>query len=98
MKGDYSYDSGRQCFNDLASANRIPDAVIAANDAMAIGCIDEARSVFNLAVPEDLSVVEAGKSRLELSDVDIRILLENSLNMVKEKAYQHRKIQNVIDQ
>ncbi|MEO1573653.1 MAG: LacI family DNA-binding transcriptional regulator [Pseudomonadota bacterium] len=57
VKGDYSYDSGRQCFNDLASADRIPDAVIAANDAMAIGCIDEARSAFNLRVPEDLSVV-----------------------------------------
>jgi signal transduction histidine kinase len=37
----------------------------------------------------DLSVVEAGKLKLEVSDVNIRKLLENSLNMVKEKANKH---------
>ena len=34
----------------------------------------------------DLSKVEAGKLELESSEVDLRILLENSLIMVKEKA------------
>jgi signal transduction histidine kinase len=34
----------------------------------------------------DLSKVEAGKFELELSDVEIKLLLQNSLNMVKEKA------------
>ena len=56
--GDYSYDSGRQgfvtIFNQLGAA---PDAVIAANDAMAIGCMDAARQQFRLHVPKDLSVV-----------------------------------------
>jgi DNA-binding LacI/PurR family transcriptional regulator len=34
-----------------------PDAIIVANDAMAIGCIDELRETFNFKVPEDISVV-----------------------------------------
>lgn len=38
----------------------------------------------------DLSKVEAGKMELELSDVRLRDLLENSLNMVREKAFDHR--------
>jgi len=56
--GDYGYESGRAAFSEIV--NRMggaPDAVIAANDVMAIGCIDEAREVFRLRVPEDLSVV-----------------------------------------
>ena len=34
-----------------------PDAVIVANDLMAIGCVDGARQTFNLRVPEDVSIV-----------------------------------------
>lgn len=37
----------------------------------------------------DLSKVEAGKTELELSSVDIKALLENSLVMIKEKAIKH---------
>jgi signal transduction histidine kinase len=38
----------------------------------------------------DLSKVEAGKLELELTDVNVRKLLESSLTMVKEKALKHR--------
>jgi signal transduction histidine kinase len=37
----------------------------------------------------DLSKVEARKLELEPSDVDLRTLLENSLTMIKEKAFKH---------
>ena len=37
----------------------------------------------------DLSKIEASKLQLELSDVDLKILLENSLVMIKEKALKH---------
>ena len=37
----------------------------------------------------DLSKVEAGKLELEFSDVNLKVLLENSLIMVKEKAMKH---------
>lgn len=37
----------------------------------------------------DLSKVEAGKMELEISRFDIKVLLENSLVMIKEKAMHH---------
>jgi len=37
----------------------------------------------------DLSKVEAGKLELELSDVNLKMILENSLVMIKEKAIKH---------
>lgn len=37
----------------------------------------------------DLSKIEAGKSELDVSQIDIRSLLENSLVMIKEKALKH---------
>lgn len=56
--GNYSYESGRTGFATLMEQlGEPPDAVIAANDVMAIGCIDGARHEFNLPVPEALSVV-----------------------------------------
>ena len=56
--GDYGYRSGREGFSAiLERLGAPPDAVIAANDMMAIGCIDEARSVHGLDVPGDVSVV-----------------------------------------
>ena len=38
----------------------------------------------------DLSKVEAGKLELNLAEIPLRMLLEGSLNMVKEKALKHR--------
>jgi len=55
--GDFSYQSGRDCFAEWMSGHAKPDAVICSNDMMAIGCIDEARSRHGLSVPEQLSVV-----------------------------------------
>jgi DNA-binding LacI/PurR family transcriptional regulator len=55
--GDYSYDSGRQAFQQWMKDNKAPTAVVCSNDPMAIGVIDEARSNWGLRVPEDLSVV-----------------------------------------
>jgi len=58
VSGDYGYKTGRQCFAQLVQKHGSPpDAVIAANDVMAIGCIDEARENFGLKVPDDISVV-----------------------------------------
>ena len=38
----------------------------------------------------DLSKVEAGKLELQLSDVNLKMILENSLIMITEKAMRHR--------
>lgn len=58
VSGDFGYQSGRLAVTKIM--NRLdspPDAIIVANDAMAIGCIDEARESFTLRVPEDISIV-----------------------------------------
>ena len=58
VSGDFGYETGRECFAQLMEKrDSPPDAVIAANDVMAIGCIDEAREGFNLRVPQDISIV-----------------------------------------
>lgn len=58
VSGDYGYETGRQCFSKLVrKRGSPPDAVIAGNDVMAIGCIDEAREQFGLRLPEDISIV-----------------------------------------
>ncbi|MEL6301698.1 MAG: LacI family DNA-binding transcriptional regulator [Pseudomonadota bacterium] len=57
LSGDYSYASGKAALHTLLQNGARCDAVIAANDAMAIGCIDAARGEFGLSVPNELSVV-----------------------------------------
>ena len=58
VSGDFGYETGRECFAELVSKRGSPpDAVIAANDVMAIGCIDEARDAYGLSVPGDISIV-----------------------------------------
>ncbi len=58
VSGDYGYASGRAAFAEiLQSMEGLPDAVICANDVMAIGCVDEAREINCLRVPEDISIV-----------------------------------------
>lgn len=58
VNGDYSYASGRYAFDEiLERSTQAPQAVLVANDVMAIGCIDQARQTHGLRVPEALSVV-----------------------------------------
>ncbi len=58
VSGDFGYETGRRCFAQVVQERGSPpDAVIAANDVMAIGCIDEAREAFGLDVPGDISIV-----------------------------------------
>jgi DNA-binding LacI/PurR family transcriptional regulator len=58
VTGDYSYDSGAAGLRSLEQKiGKLPDAVICANDVMAIGCMDEARYRYGLDVPKDISIV-----------------------------------------
>jgi DNA-binding LacI/PurR family transcriptional regulator len=57
-EGSFDYQSGRRALADLTKkAGQAPDAVVCANDLMAIGCIDAARHDFGLDVPRDMSIV-----------------------------------------
>jgi len=56
-EGNYSYASGAAALDDLfARMKPRPSAIIAANDAMAIGALDRARAL-QVRIPRDLSIV-----------------------------------------
>lgn len=57
VHGDFTYEGGRDAMRALFSGKTRPDAIVCANDLMAIGCIDEARLGLALAVPEKVSIV-----------------------------------------
>lgn len=58
VRGNYDYESGDTCLRELLRiTDRKLDALICANDLMAIGAIDSARANFGINVPQDLSIV-----------------------------------------
>ena len=54
VRSDYSYEGGRIALRQLLPVK--PDAIVAASDRMAIGILNEAKSV-GLRIPEDVSIV-----------------------------------------
>jgi DNA-binding LacI/PurR family transcriptional regulator len=57
-RGDFSYASGRRAFHELRKDGSVKlDAIIAANDVMALGVMDGARLDCRLKVPENVAVV-----------------------------------------
>jgi len=57
-RGQFDYESGKEGLRELLNqAEGKLDAVICLNDVMAIGAIDCARTLFNLTIPDDLSIV-----------------------------------------
>jgi len=64
--GDWERDSGYSCMKEILSNSRIPTAVFAMNDLMAIGAMDAIKEA-GLRVPQDISVI--GFDNREESDV-----------------------------
>ena len=56
-QGAFDHDSGAAAMRFLMGRAEKPEAVICANDLMAIGAIDAARHEFGLSLPDDVSVV-----------------------------------------
>ncbi len=77
--GNYSHDGGAEAAMRILSAGIRPDGVFCANDLMAFGFMDTARSKFGLRIPDDLRVAGFDNSSLaswptyELTSVDQNI-------------------------
>jgi DNA-binding LacI/PurR family transcriptional regulator len=84
FEGDYTYKSGREAAGRIAALKKRPDAVICANDVLAIGCIDAFRHTHGLAVPADISVTGFdGVSSAEWSGYDLTTVVQPVERMVE---------------
>lgn len=57
FSGRFDHESGAEGMRAAMALKERPDAVICANDLMAIGAMDAARDEFDLTIPDDLSIV-----------------------------------------
>ena len=55
--GRFDHESGAEGLRAAMALKKRPDALICANDLMAIGAMDAARDEFDLVIPRDLSIV-----------------------------------------
>jgi len=97
VTGDFSYESGASGLLELKSKlGKLPDAVVCANDVMAIGCMDAARYQLGVKVPEDLSVVGfdgVGPAQWQSYDLTtvrqpVRRMTEAAVSMILERVEQ----------
>jgi len=92
--GDFSYESGSAAAAELlCDAGGSPDAIIAANDMMALGAIDYARHEAGLEIPASMSVVgfdgigAAQWRSFQLTTVrqPIRRMAEATINVLRDR-------------
>lgn len=57
LLGRFDHESGAEGLRAAMAKDQRPDALICANDLMAIGAMDAARDEFGLSIPDDLSIV-----------------------------------------
>lgn len=82
---DYSYAGGRNAFLAHAGRGRLPDAVLCANDQIAMGVMDACRFDLGRRIEADISIVgfddvaEAGRPTYELTTIR-----QNSVEMARE--------------
>lgn len=84
VEGDYTYASGRAGAERIVAMKRRPDAVICANDNLAMGCMDALRHVHGLAIPKDISVTGFdGVTAAEWSSYDLTTVQQPAERMVE---------------
>ncbi|WP_101842774.1 LacI family DNA-binding transcriptional regulator [Halobacillus sp. Marseille-P3879] len=79
QEGDYSMESGYNLMLKLLAMEERPDAVFAANDEMAMGAVNAAKSL-QLKVPEDIAVTG-------FDDIKMASLFTPSLTTISQPAF-----------
>jgi len=103
-KGDYTHESGIEAFESFNKLSIKPEAIFAANDAMALGFIESARKS-GYDIPKDIAL--AGYDNLPLCEyhypkitsvnTDYKLLAENTLvNLISRIEGQDDKHQGIV--
>ena len=94
VEGDYGYEKAQDLVREILDADTFkPDAIVCANDTMAIGCIDVLRHEYDLNVPSQVAVVgfdgvaAARWASYELTTVaqPVERMVEATVNMLLER-------------
>jgi LacI family transcriptional regulator len=78
QEGDFSRASGEEAMRRLSGLDKLPEAIVVANDLMAIGALQVCREL-NIRVPEDLAIIG-------MDDIDSAQLLGlSSIQMLEDE-------------
>ena len=95
LEGDYSYQRACELLRELMEEGRAqPDAIVCANDTMAMGCIDTLRLEYKIKVPEQIAVVgfdgvsAAAWANYDLTTVvqPVKRMVDAAVNMLMERV------------
>jgi LacI family transcriptional regulator len=80
VRGDWTRRGGADAMRTLMELSQPPDAVLCANDLMAVGAIDVAHAR-NLTIPDDVAI-------MGFDDVDAATIVHPPLTTVRNPAYE----------
>lgn len=97
VEGDYSYRRASELVRQLMDkGGPRPDAIVCANDTMAIGCIDTLRLEYNINIPKDIAVVGFdGVSAASWANYDLTTVVQPVKRMVS--AAVNMLVERIID-
>lgn len=104
FQGDYTHESGIRAFKNLHESNQKPEAVFAANDAMALGFIETARK-YGYKIPDDIAIAgydnlpicECHYPKITSVNTDYKLLAENTLdNLISRLKGDEDKHQGIV--
>lgn len=85
LETDFSYERGRSAFLEYASEVEQPDAVLCANDQVALGAMDACRFDLGWRIPDDVSIVGFDDvPEADRPSYDLTTLRQRSVEMAQE--------------
>jgi DNA-binding LacI/PurR family transcriptional regulator len=103
FKGDYTHESGIRAYDDFEKCSDKPQAIFAANDAMALGFIESLRKK-DYRVPDDIAIAgydnlpfcEYHYPKITSVNTDYSLLAENTIDNLLSRLGQPDKHQGIV--